>query len=678
MIDFAPDKAPYPVEEFFQFSAHERAMRSWNCSLDATALPCSVPVRIGLFFDGTNNNLARDRDGERVSIGGREITGGTEKLPEAECSHSNVARLFQAFDDNDYERGIISYYIPGVGTRFKEIGELTESSEGKAFAKGGQARIIYALLQVINSVHAVILQRQIFSDKEAGEIAQEYEKAMAKLARQKDNNNLSAHAAFFKKYLGILMAAVIANPKPSIPSVKLDVFGFSRGAAEAVAFCHMFDEILVAGKIATIPASINFLGIFDTVASVGVSASVSMTTVLPEIWADGHFAWAARIKKPLPALVRTGRHYIAAHEQRMNFPVTNQIGSANFKEVYFPGVHSDVGGGYSPGEGGKGRDHQSAMLSQIPLAYMYKEACIEGVPFKIYEELDASVKHDFAVSAKLATAWEAYCEGIKEQKRDIPNGLRNHMAMSYYWRASKLNNLEQTEFFKSASKQAQQDLLESNQVLKGDLEMIRQRAVVRYPGDPVPIVTDKEAKTISQWHLIRTTTALTAWEKWALSCFEKPKTLSPEVTRFFDDYVHDSIAGFYLAGEVTEYDKRVKVASVINMPPTQRNSFDKKIFELSKQVSDALAKKKRGEELSATEQALVKEAEKGTPYPLMTDDDTKDMGAKAIRTQTLSRREGGGYLLKRKSFPKDEEPNEAANSGDAAQNVADNSKKAAA
>ena len=641
MISTPPGKAPYPVDEFFKLSASERTLRSWNCSKDASALPCSIPVRIGLFFDGTNNNLARDRYGERVGIGGQETTGGAQKLPGDQCSHSNVARLFQAFSSNGFEKGVFSYYMPGVGTRFKEIGELTESSKGKAFAKGGLSRIVYALLQTINSIHTVILEGPLFTDKEAGTIAQAYEREIAKLEHGRDDDNVSAHVAFFGKYLTMLKTAMLANPKPSIPSVTLDVFGFSRGAAEAVAFCHMFDEILVGGKIATIPSRINFLGIFDTVASVGISASVAMTTIVPEVLADGHFAWAACIKRPLPASVRTGRHYIAAHEQRMNFPVTNQTGPSTFKEVYFPGVHSDVGGGYAPGEGGKARGGQSAMLSQIPLAYMYKEACIEGVPFKMYDEFDAAVKEDFAISRELATAWEAYCDALKMQQAEFANGLRNHMSLYYYWRASRLENLEKTVFFKSAKKQAQQDLSESNRVLKGDLEIIKQRDVFRYPGDAAPTVSGKEAKTISQWHVIRERTKPTSWEKWASSCFEKPKTLNSELTRFFDDYVHDSIAGFYLAGEVTEYDKRVKIASVMNMPPRQRNNFDKKIFELTQQVNEAIDKKRRGDELSPDEEALVKEAEKGTVYPLMTDDDAKDMGEMAIQTQTSSRREGG-------------------------------------
>jgi hypothetical protein len=677
MIKSTPSAAPFPVEKFFKLSSREQAVSSWNCSRDATALPCNVPVKIGLFFDGTNNNLKRDRDGERVSIGGKDVINSGMRLPASECSHSNVARLFEVFQ-SDRDKGIFSYYIPGVGTRFSEIGEMTETSEGKAFAKGGQARIIYALLQVINSIYGMVMNKPLYSDNRLGAIAQAYDRSISPRQKESNNANVSAHVDFFDEYIGALTQAIRSIPKPVIPSVTLNVFGFSRGAAEAVAFCHMFDELLIRSRFASIPASINFLGIFDTVASVGVSASVSMTTILPKAWADGHYSWASRILKPLPPSVRSGRHYIAAHEQRMNFPVTTQTGASNFKEVYFPGVHSDVGGGYGPGEGGKGRGHQAAMLSQIPLAYMYKEACIEGVPFMPYEEFEEVFKEDFSISSELAASWEAYCKELEIREKEYGDRLRAQMGLYYYWRAARLETLEQTEFFKSASKQEQQDLLESNQVLKGDLSIAKARATVRFPGDPETVITAEEAKSISQWHVIRANQTLESWGKWALSCFTKPQRLSEEVMRFFDNYVHDSIAGFYLAGEVTEYDKRVKVASVMKARPEKMGRFDKRIFELTTQVNEAVAKKKRGEELTQAEAALVEEAEAGTPFPVMTDDDAADMRSAAIKTQTSSRREGGGYLLKRGFHPKDDEGNRGALISDAAGNAPNSPGKAAA
>ena len=88
-------------------------------------LGCSKEIHVGIFFDGTNNNLKRDK---------------------GDLSHSNIVSLFEAhkLDKADYFR----FYLPGVGTRFEEIGELGEDSGGKTFAVGGERRIHYAMLHV--------------------------------------------------------------------------------------------------------------------------------------------------------------------------------------------------------------------------------------------------------------------------------------------------------------------------------------------------------------------------------------------------------------------------------------------------------------------------------------------------------------------------------------------------
>jgi hypothetical protein len=121
--------------------------------------------------------------------------------------------------------------------------------------------------------------------------------------------------------------------------------------------------------------------------------------------------------------------------------------------------------------------------------------------------------------------------------------------------------------------------------------------------------------------------------------------------RFFDDYVHDSFAGFYMAGEVTEYDKRVKVASVMKEKPENLKGFDKRVFNVSRNTQVAQEKKKTGEALTPQEEALVSEAEHGTPFPIMSDDDSADMRSPVITTQTATRREGGGYILRRGYYP---------------------------
>src|ERR1700739_4507831 len=60
---------------------------------------CETIIHVGMFFDGTNNNVERD-------------------LPIN--AHSNIARLWAAYPDYP-NIGVFSQYIPGVGTKFPEI-----------------------------------------------------------------------------------------------------------------------------------------------------------------------------------------------------------------------------------------------------------------------------------------------------------------------------------------------------------------------------------------------------------------------------------------------------------------------------------------------------------------------------------------------------------------------------
>jgi len=437
-----PLQAPYPVASFLKPSAQEQSQIGLACSKDASNLPCSIPVQVGLFFDGTNNNMYRDRDGIRTGVldpkTKQPLSIDPKPLKPEECSHSNVARLFLAYPNDKQESGFFSYYIQGVGTPFKELEEPTESTNGKAFAKGGQPRIVWGLLQVLNAIYRTNHggNERLYNDKEVGKLALDYDKKVG----QKDPSSgprgpgtILTAKKWFAPHLDKLKAALAARPKPNIPSVKVAVFGFSRGAAEAASFCHAFDELLEDGKLAGIEASISFLGVFDTVASVGGSASIAKTMPLPGALFDGHWAWANCILKPLPGCVKKGVHYIATHEQRMNFPVTQLQGS--IEEFFYPGVHSDVGGGYAPGDQGKGRGAQAAMLSQIPLAHMYKAARLAGVPLTPFSLLEERKKLDFQVDVKLASAWDAYTAALGQGG----NLLKKHMELYYRWRASRLS-----------------------------------------------------------------------------------------------------------------------------------------------------------------------------------------------------------------------------------------------
>ncbi|HTU68437.1 MAG TPA: DUF2235 domain-containing protein [Steroidobacteraceae bacterium] len=137
----------------------------------------------------------------------------------------------------------------------------------------------------------------------------------------------------------------------------IDIVGFSRGAALATHFANVIgdDGVKVNGVVEK-PA-IRFLGVFDVVAAFGIPIN------LPGINAN-------RInlgyKLGLAKAVQSCYHAIALDEARQAFRPTRLIGS---REVWFRGVHSDIGGG-----------NDNHALNDITLRWMLNKAIATGLP----------------------------------------------------------------------------------------------------------------------------------------------------------------------------------------------------------------------------------------------------------------------------------------------------------
>ena len=165
------------------------------------------------------------------------------------------------------------------------------------------------------------------------------------------------------------------------------VFGFSRGAYTARALCGMLHAVglLTPGNEALIPYAIrlikrepidlplmkdfkdtfsrpckpHFVGVWDTVSSVGW------------VYDAVHFPFTRATKNPDLNIVR---HAVSIDERRAFFR-QNSFGASpddrqDVQEVWFAGVHSDVGGSYPEPE---------SQLSQIPLRWILCEAELAGL-----------------------------------------------------------------------------------------------------------------------------------------------------------------------------------------------------------------------------------------------------------------------------------------------------------
>jgi hypothetical protein len=372
---------------------------------------CRQTLWFSIFFDGTGNNLDAD-------IGF--------------LKHSNIAKLYRAGVQENKGRGIYPIYIPGVATLFSAIGDDGGGLPEKIGGAKGEARMNYALMQMDQKM---------------------------------------------RRHLELAKA-----PSNAINEINVAVFGFSRGASLARAFVNKLIDTrcrLVKGKFTYLngnwPVRIRFMGLFDTVASVGRPMSSNTIEKYAAVRSDVARMIAQRFDDfdstspqslafaerglpgadPAPGMsnghssyggmlaiheaVEEVRHFIAAHEMRNSFPVDSIstlrdgriVKPAHFHETVYPGVHSDVGGSYAPGEGGKGAT-ESEKYGIVPLTHMYQYALRAGVPLKNPGAWDKMSKSDFLADQAMTKTYDAYLKMISTGT--LGQVMNNHMQHYYAWR----------------------------------------------------------------------------------------------------------------------------------------------------------------------------------------------------------------------------------------------------
>jgi uncharacterized protein (DUF2235 family) len=134
----------------------------------------------------------------------------------------------------------------------------------------------------------------------------------------------------------------------------IDIVGFSRGAALALAFANRVAKEI---KVNDRPLRIRFLGLFDVVGSFGIPFNV---------WPFRFQEYNLGYELTLPPVVEYCFHALALDERRDTFRPTRVHGAC---EVWFRGAHSDVGGG-----------NNNHGLNTIALCWLLQKARACGVP----------------------------------------------------------------------------------------------------------------------------------------------------------------------------------------------------------------------------------------------------------------------------------------------------------
>lgn len=246
-----------------------------------------VKVRISLFFDGTLNN--------RINVDQRAEDGedpGSNKIYQKykggdnsyEGDYTNVAKMERYIDNASGYDVTLSSYTEGPGTQDKN----KDKFRGYALGTGSTG-----------------VEKKV----EKG-----IKDAVSKITQK-------------------------VNKRFTIETLTVDVFGFSRGAAGAR---NCIYEVLdtgrspIKGRIEqkgydVTKVEVCFAGLYDTVSSHGIIYGNDVS--------DLKLHAVSRAKKVV--------QLAASEEHRKKFSLTS-IRSAGYKglEIFLPGVHSDIGGGY--------------------------------------------------------------------------------------------------------------------------------------------------------------------------------------------------------------------------------------------------------------------------------------------------------------------------------------------
>lgn len=203
------------------------------------------------------------------------------------------------------------------------------------------------------------------------------------------------------------LANRFADPDWERDANKVFLFGFSRGA---------YTARRIAGLLAYsgLPASLTDTGVgweiyeqrdADRAAAYKregrfFDVPVEMVGVWDTVKATDDPDYGDQLLSPN---VKAGYHAIAIDERRVFFPVLTWSDDPRVKQVWFPGTHSDVGGGY-----------EDAGLSDIALKWMIFRALGHGLQFDA-ERVQNTVHPDPAATLheSLVGIWEKFGELLR-------------------------------------------------------------------------------------------------------------------------------------------------------------------------------------------------------------------------------------------------------------------------
>lgn len=225
------------------------------------------------------------------------------------------------------------------------------------------------------------------------------------------------------------------------PGDEIYLFGFSRGAYTIRSLCGLINNCSILKSVnghliekafdlyktkkhtpksdyatnwrenyAIAPkTNIHFVGVWDTVGAMGLPFSIF------GLIKDKHLFYDRKLGSNL----KTVRHALSLDETRDDFEPTiwQPKATVDLAQVWFAGVHSDVGGSYKPDSDGK-------VLSDIPMQWLFTEAENHGLAFD-NELHQRALKAQHCVNASQHNEYKGKYKLLGKRIREIPAQAEN-------------------------------------------------------------------------------------------------------------------------------------------------------------------------------------------------------------------------------------------------------------
>lgn len=278
-----------------------------------------VKVLINIFFDGTKNNAKNTQ--ARLDY---------QKESKQGVMYDNLSKTAKSFKDSDDDESSYDNYYSNVALLHKLNIVKKENKEIKVYIEG----------EGTENNEADDTRGYAFGSGDTG-IPEKVNKGYRKINEE----------------IAILRKKKFIEKNEIITEIEVNVFGFSRGAAAARHFVALKSKLQKQYNIESSKFVFKFVGLFETVSSYS-----NGYTAFPEFEHDQD-ELALEIED-----VQKIVHLTAADEYREYFSLTT-IGKAIDKgigyELQLPGVHSDVGGGYSEIENEKRSIHAECKFEEL-------------------------------------------------------------------------------------------------------------------------------------------------------------------------------------------------------------------------------------------------------------------------------------------------------------------------